>query len=163
MPNWHNHGIFSDWRTFNTTAMDQAQLVAKYKKDGFFDEDRKALFDAFSSSDNHATKTELNNLILSLVKIKIEKDPYLLTKNKGKISALIQTELVKRHVETFRVKATAAKTHKDATDNASAKLPDGSNTENEILDKINSLLDAFAEHATTNSEFQQIVANRISS
>lgn len=127
--------------------MDQKELIAEYKKQGNFDSKRKELFDAFVS--DKTRQMELSQFINQLVKLKISKDPDLFGKNRGKLSALIQTELVKRHVEKEKDK------FKLSTDNTTITPDLTALSEIELLDHINSLLDSFAESIKNNEEIQQ--------
>ncbi|KAI5966364.1 uncharacterized protein KGF55_000673 [Candida pseudojiufengensis] len=70
---------------------DPKQLTTVYKKNGTFDNQRKQLLENFKSSETY------NNLLLKLtimIESKIKNDPQLLLKNKGKIAALIQGEII---------------------------------------------------------------------
>lgn len=67
------------------------QLAAHYKKSGMFDKQRRLLLENFRKSETHL------NLLLKLkllVESKIKSDPSLLKKNRGKMAALIQGEIV---------------------------------------------------------------------
>lgn len=73
---------------------DPKELLNLYKKNGSFDKQRRKLIDDFKSSETH------NNLLLKLklmVENKVKNDPSLLMKNKGKIGALIQGEIINDH------------------------------------------------------------------
>lgn len=70
---------------------DYKQLVSHYKKSGAFDKRRKLLLENFKQSQTHT------NLLLKLklmVESKVKNDPSILTKNKGKMAALIQGEII---------------------------------------------------------------------
>lgn len=70
---------------------DHKQLTSIYKKNGNFDKRRKQLLENFKGSQTH------NNLLLKLklmVESKIKNDPSILLKNKGKMGALIQGEVI---------------------------------------------------------------------
>ncbi|CAH6719075.1 hypothetical protein CLIB1444_02S00386 [[Candida] jaroonii] len=71
--------------------IDPKELSNIYKKNGTFDRQRKQLLDNFKSSMTHT------NLLLKLkimVENKVKQDPSILTKNKGKMAALIQGEIL---------------------------------------------------------------------
>jgi predicted component of type VI protein secretion system len=123
-------------------AMEQKEIVAEYKKRGFFDTKRKEWLDL--CLEDTEKRDTLKTLIEQVVKCKIEKDPELLIKNKGKVTALIQTELVKRHVQ--KTKQISGNTN--TTINSDIKPID---KEMELLDQLNSILDSFAIKAA--SEF----------
>lgn len=70
---------------------DPTQLTTVYKKTGTFDNQRKILLENFKQSETH------NNLLMKLkllVESKVKNDPDILLKNKGKVSALIQGEVI---------------------------------------------------------------------
>ncbi|QFZ28496.1 hypothetical protein EJF18_40538 [Clavispora lusitaniae] len=70
---------------------DYKHLVSVYKKSGAFDKQRKLLLENFKQSQTH------KNLLLKLklmVENKIKNDPSILLKNKGKMAALIQGEII---------------------------------------------------------------------
>ncbi|KAG7878324.1 hypothetical protein KL905_003835 [Ogataea polymorpha] len=95
--------------------MDAQTLVNKYKKEGLFDLKRRQLLDNFVASDD----SKLNELLEKLIDLKVEKDPAILTQNKGRLVALIQTDLLKRQ----------------------SSRPSGEKTQEEaIVDEINELL-----------------------
>ncbi|KAG7907144.1 hypothetical protein KL906_004330 [Ogataea polymorpha] len=95
--------------------MDAQTLVNKYKKEGLFDFKRRQLLDNFVASDD----SKLNELLEKLIDLKVEKDPAILTQNKGRLVALIQTDLLKRQ----------------------SSRPSGEKTQEEaIVDEINELL-----------------------
>ncbi|OBA24473.1 hypothetical protein METBIDRAFT_37988 [Metschnikowia bicuspidata var. bicuspidata NRRL YB-4993] len=74
-----------------STTIDHKTLSATYKKNGSFDNKRKILLQDFKKSQTHS------NLLLKLkvmVESKIRNDPSILLKNKGKIAALIQGEVI---------------------------------------------------------------------
>ncbi|KAG7878821.1 hypothetical protein KL938_003964 [Ogataea parapolymorpha] len=98
--------------------MDAQTLVNKYKKEGLFDLKRRQLLDNFVASDD----SKLNELLEKLIDLKVEKDPGILTQNKGRLVALIQTDLLKRQ----------------------SNRPSGEKTqEEEIVDEINELLTGY--------------------
>lgn len=70
---------------------DHKQLASIYKKNGSFDKRRKLLLENFKDSQTH------KNLLLKLklmVENKIKNDPSILLKNRGKMGALIQGEII---------------------------------------------------------------------
>lgn len=70
---------------------DSAVLSGIYKKNGSFDRQRKILLENFKESETHS------NLLLKLklmVENKVKNDPQILMKNKGKMAALIQGEIM---------------------------------------------------------------------
>lgn len=74
-----------------TKVTDPKQLTTIYKKNGTFDAKRKELLSNFKESETY------KNLLLKLqimVESKIKADPLILMKNKGKMAALIQGEIV---------------------------------------------------------------------
>lgn len=76
---------------------DPKQLTTIYKKNGDFDKQRKVLLENFKQSETHS------NLLLKLklmVESKIKQDPSILLKNKGKMGALIQGEIINDHMST---------------------------------------------------------------
>lgn len=75
-------------------TIDHKQLATIYKKNGSFDNQRKLLLENFKGSQTHS------NLLLKLklmVESKIKHDPGILLKNKGKMGALIQGEIIGNH------------------------------------------------------------------
>lgn len=73
------------------TVSDHKQLALVYKKNGSFDNQRKLLLENFKNSQTH------KNLLLKLklmVEGKIKSDPSILLKNRGKMGALIQGEII---------------------------------------------------------------------
>lgn len=71
------------------------QLTSVYKKNGSFDKQRKMLLENFKESETHT------NLLLKLklmVENKIKIDPSILMKNRGKMGALIQGEIIYQHL-----------------------------------------------------------------
>ncbi|KAG7807122.1 hypothetical protein KL921_004546 [Ogataea angusta] len=98
--------------------MDAQTLVNKYKKEGLFDLKRRQLLDNFVASDD----SKLNELLEKLIDLKVEKDPGILTQNKGRLVALIQTDLLKRQ----------------------SSGPSGEKTQEEaVVDEINELLTGY--------------------
>jgi COMPASS component SHG1 len=74
---------------------DPKQLTSVYKKNGSFDKQRKLLLNNFRKSETHA------NLLMKLKVLidgKIKENPSILLKNKGKIAALIQGEIINEHL-----------------------------------------------------------------
>lgn len=70
------------------------ELTAKYKRAGLFDQQRRLLLDNFRELETHA------NLLLKLkllIEAKVKDDPLILMKNKGKMAALIQGEIINQH------------------------------------------------------------------
>ncbi|KAL6453461.1 hypothetical protein SBY92_005030 [Candida maltosa Xu316] len=70
---------------------DSKQLINIYKKKGKFDNQRKLLLDNFKQSETY------KNLLLKLkllIDNKIKQDSSILMKNKGKMAALIQGEII---------------------------------------------------------------------
>ncbi|EGV63377.1 hypothetical protein PSN45_004343 [Yamadazyma tenuis] len=73
---------------------DPKALTGVYKKRGAFDKQRKTLLENFKSSETHS------NLLLKLklmVESKVKNNPDILMKNKGKMAALIQGEIMSEH------------------------------------------------------------------
>lgn len=74
--------------------IDHKYLTDTYKRNGLFDKQRKFLLENFKESETHA------NLLLKLrlmVEGKIKNDPLILLKNRGKMGALIQGEIINQH------------------------------------------------------------------
>lgn len=72
-------------------AQDPKHLTTIYKKNGNFDKQRKELLENFKESET------CKNLLLKLqimIESKVKHDPLILMKNKGKMAALIQGEIV---------------------------------------------------------------------
>lgn len=144
--------------TPSTSIMDQKEIVAEFNKKGYFDTRRKELFDLFVADETRQQQLEV--LLKQLIKCKIEKDPDFFGKNRGKMSALIQTELVKRHVvkEKSKVKS-GNRAH--FTNNNDLSQPtavvDGEYSETELLDRINDLLNTFSTSIEENEQFQNDV------
>lgn len=73
------------------SAPDHRELSAIYKRKGSFDKQRKQLLQNFKSSQTH------ENLLLKvklMVELKVKSDPSILLKNRGKMAALIQGEII---------------------------------------------------------------------
>ncbi|KAH3670726.1 hypothetical protein OGAPHI_001241 [Ogataea philodendri] len=105
--------------------MNAHTLINGYKKEGLFDLKRKQLLDSFVSSDD----SKLNELLQKLIDLKVNKDPSILTQNKGRVVALIQTELLNRLSET----------HSEKTE------------ETKVLDEINDLLKGYVTKSVNES------------
>lgn len=78
----------------NLVMKDSKELMAIYKKNGSFDQRRRELLERFKKSETHS------NLLLKLklmVENKVKQDPTILTKNKGKMAALVQGEIISQH------------------------------------------------------------------
>lgn len=78
----------------NDAPVDSRQLTTVYKRSGAFDQQRKQLLDDFKKSETH------KNLLLKLqtmVDNKVKNDPSILAKNRGKMAALLQGEIVSQH------------------------------------------------------------------
>lgn len=72
------------------------QLTSVYKKNGTFDKQRKLLLENFKTSETHS------NLLMKLkilIDGKIKENPEILMKNKGKVGALIQGEIINEHLK----------------------------------------------------------------
>lgn len=70
------------------------ELTTKFKRSGAFDQQRKILLQNFRELETHA------NLLLKLkllIESKVKDDPSILMKNKGKMAALIQGEIINQH------------------------------------------------------------------
>lgn len=163
--------------------MDHKELISRYKKQGYFDLKRKELFDLFIS--DQSKNEELKNLLNQLVKYKILKDPDLFGKNRGKLSALIQTELVKRHVEKNKLKNKSKNIENNNTinnimsnkvgndikiNNNIEKVANNNNgnsnkdyvySEIELLDNINDLLDNFILSVEANPKIQNEIQEQL--
>lgn len=119
----------------------QQEIVSGYKKKGLFDSKRKEWFESVAA--DAELQTILAQLVRRLVEVKIEKDPELVIKDcgsgasSGKLSALIQTELVKRQVTTGKK---AQKRTGDAPSDVSTPVDISAMTETELLDAINNLV-----------------------
>lgn len=78
------------------SVTDPKSLIAVYKKNGTFDRQRKSMLENFKKSETHS------NLLLKLklmVENKIKNDPTILTKNRGKMAALIQGGIINEHMQ----------------------------------------------------------------
>ena len=130
--------------------VEQKDIVAAYKREGLFDAKRRQLFDEFCA--DTARREQLLALVERLVKCKIQKDPDVFAKNTGKLSTLIQTELVKRYALNKKLKVKRGGNSDDIgmhpsteTTEADARtLPLNTATETELMDMINDLLDSYA-------------------
>ncbi|EDK40060.2 hypothetical protein PGUG_04158 [Meyerozyma guilliermondii ATCC 6260] len=81
----------------NEPPTDAKSLMSIYKRSGAFDQQRKRLLEDFKSSETH------KNLLLKLQMMldnKVKNDPSILAKNRGKMGALIQGEIVNQHSST---------------------------------------------------------------
>lgn len=81
----------------NEPPTDAKLLMSIYKRSGAFDQQRKRLLEDFKSSKTH------KNLLLKLQMMldnKVKNDPSILAKNRGKMGALIQGEIVNQHSST---------------------------------------------------------------
>lgn len=118
------------------------KLVSQYKLGGSFEKDRKQLLAQFQS--DAEKKETARKLISQLVKLMLQRDGQLLSKNHAQVSALIQTELVKRHVAKSR-------------DCASTTAPSSaawSMAEINLLDNINALVDNYLSENIHSDQFQ---------
>ncbi|GMM46087.1 hypothetical protein DAPK24_026620 [Pichia kluyveri] len=121
--------------------MNTEDIIEKYKREGYFDNKRRELFEKFTSNNENSEK--LSKLLEKVIKIKISKDPDIIFKNNGKISAIIQTELVKRHI---------SKKNSDNNNNNNKIINSMKENINkseesdllELFDEINSILDEYA-------------------
>lgn len=83
----------------STYITDHKQLTTIYKKNGSFDKQRRLLLENFRKSETHS------NLLLKLklmIENKIKNDPTILMKNKGKMGALIQGEIINQHLNSSK-------------------------------------------------------------
>lgn len=140
---------------------DQKEIVGEFKKQGHFDARRKQFFDTFVADEDR--QQQLAELISKLVRCKIEKEPELFSKSRGKVSALIQTELVKRHVERDKLKA---KSSGDGNGDVDAdkidpEISGDKYSETELLDRINDLLDSFATSVGESEEIQSEILSQL--
>ncbi|CAI8500269.1 unnamed protein product [Pichia kudriavzevii] len=150
--------------------MEHQEIVATYKKEGHFDERRKEWFELLAN--DGPKKEKLYSLIKEIVQCKIERDPDLLTRNKGKVAALIQTEMVKAHVHRQRLRkgpristGTTSEditTSEDTTTSSSTRANTSivKDRETELLELVDTLLDEVASDAqrTLPVEFKDINA-----
>lgn len=143
--------------------MEHQEIVATYKKEGHFDERRKEWFELLAN--DGPKKEKLYSLIKEIVQCKIERDPDLLTRNKGKVAALIQTEMVKAHVHRQRLRKgpriSTGTTSEDITTSSSITSSEDTTTssstrantsivkdrETELLELVDTLLDEVASDA----------------
>ncbi|KAG2731589.1 hypothetical protein G9P44_001475 [Scheffersomyces stipitis] len=91
----HNSNSAHDSSDSDPKKIDTKQLTNIYKKNGSFDKQRRQLLQNFKQSETHA------NLLLKLkvmIENKINQDPSILMKNKGKMGALIQGEIINEHL-----------------------------------------------------------------
>lgn len=124
--------------------MEQRELVSRFKRDGLFDSKRREWFERFETDD--ASHRELGELIEKVIKLKIKKDPDLLTKNKSKVSALIQTELVKRQVEKAKLERESKPAPAVPYGSGLACGPESEpECESDLLDQINEILHRCAQ------------------
>lgn len=82
---------YLNYPSMTDDTIDHKQLSSIYKKNGSFDNQRKLLLENFKGSQTHS------NLLLKLklmVESKIKNDPSILLKNRGKMGALIQGEII---------------------------------------------------------------------
>lgn len=144
--------------------MEHQEIVATYKKEGHFDERRKEWFELLAN--DGPKKEKLYSLIKEIVQCKIERDPDLLTRNKGKVAALIQTEMVKAHVHRQRLRKgpriSTGTTSEDTTTSSSTRANTSivKDRETELLELVDTLLDEVASDAqrTLPVEFKDINA-----
>ena len=136
------------YRILRIDIMNTEDIIEKYKREGHFDNKRRELFEKFTSNNENSEK--LSKLLEKVIKIKISKDPDIIFKNNGKISAIIQTELVKRHIS----KKNSDNNNNNNNNNNNDKIINSSIKENnnkseesdllELFDEINSILDEYA-------------------
>lgn len=138
--------------------MDQKEIVAEYKRQGLFDARRKQFFDTFVADETR--QQQLKELISELVKCKIEKEPELFSKNRGKVSALIQTELVKRHVEREKLSTSGGWADGETGDGAGSGK-DGRYSDTELLDRINDLLDSYVASVEGSEQVQGEIISQL--
>lgn len=84
----------------SNNVTDPKELASVYKKNGSFDSQRRKLLTDFKSSQTHT------NLLLKLklmVENKIKNDPSILMKNRGKMGALIQGEIISEHKDSHNL------------------------------------------------------------
>lgn len=75
--------------------IDNKYLTLIYKKNGSFDKQRKRLLENFKSSQTHSN---LQLKLKLMIESKLKSDPTILLKNKGKMAALIQGEIISNKV-----------------------------------------------------------------
>ena len=126
------------YRILRIDIMNTEDIIEKYKREGHFDNKRRELFEKFTSNNENSEK--LSKLLEKVIKIKISKDPDIIFKNNGKISAIIQTELVKRHI---------SKKNSDNNNKINNSMKENINKSEEsdlleLFDEINSILDEYA-------------------
>lgn len=97
------------------------------------------------------------------MRCKIEKEPELFSKSRGKVSALIQTELVKRHVERDKLKAKGSGDGNGDVDadKIDLEISGDKYSETELLDRINDLLDSFATSVGESEEIQSEILSQL--
>ncbi|KAK6457634.1 complex proteins associated with Set1p component shg1-domain-containing protein [Scheffersomyces xylosifermentans] len=107
------------------------QLTTIYKKNGSFDKQRRSLLQNFKQSETHA------NLLLKLrmmIENKIKQDPSILMKNKGKMGALIQGEIINEHLNNGNSSASSTASNSNARNGTGTGLL--SIVDKDIQDKI---------------------------
>ena len=132
------------YRILHINIMNTEDIIEKYKREGHFDNKRRELFEKFTSNNENSEK--LSKLLEKVIKIKISKDPDIIFKNNGKISAIIQTELVKRHVSK-KNSDNSNNNNNNNNNNNSMKENINKSEESDLLelfDEINSILDEYA-------------------
>ncbi|CAK9438163.1 uncharacterized protein LODBEIA_P24500 [Lodderomyces beijingensis] len=123
---------------------DSKQLTTIYKKNGAFDKRRRHLLENFKVSET------CENLLLKLrimIESKVKNDPQILMKNKGKMAALIQGEIVNR----------GGKQSNEQENDASAKIEENNSilsiVDRDIQEKI---LDSSEFHELLKDELKDI-------
>ncbi|KAI5958278.1 hypothetical protein KGF57_002633 [Candida theae] len=133
---------------------DPKQLTTIYKKNGTFDAKRKELLSDFKQSET------CQNLLLKLqimVESKVKADPSILMKNKGKVAALIQGEIVNQSSS----KDTAA-SHINTNDNSAAAEGDNAAKDEagilSIVDKDiqENVIDSSSFHESVKEELMDV-------
>lgn len=124
---------------------DHKNLTTVYKKNGSFDQQRKELLENFKQSETHS------NLLLKLrlmVENKVKNDPSILMKNKGKMGALIQGEIINQRLSKNEDKSNTERSINSNNTNSLLSIVD-----KDIQEKI---IDSPEFHETLRIELKDI-------
>lgn len=123
-------------------------FIADYKRNGYFDNNRKQLLKNFTPMEE-----EITPLIKELVLIMVQKDPSIVTKNNNKLGAMIQKLLIQPSQPT----QPAAMRSIDS--NSDDQLL---NQESEIVKKIKTIIDNYVQgEVVTNEALLQSILNQL--
>ncbi|CUM64395.1 uncharacterized protein PRCAT00001998001 [Priceomyces carsonii] len=118
------NGVLSD-------VTDPKQLTTVYKKNGSFDLQRRLLLENFKQSETHSNlQLKLKLMVEGMVK----QDPSILMKNRGKMGALIQGNIINQHMQNKNESSVLSIVDKDFQDKITGNPEFQSKLKDELKD-----------------------------